>query len=224
MEKLNQHGAPPLDRLPRPLPASADDVAGARDTGAQVLDVRSPEAFAGALAPGSLNIPLNMLPAYGGYFLSYEHPIALVTETPDQVDTAVRHLARMGYTDVPCYLEGGLKAWETSGRPFERIGRLTAPELLERLDGDPGFTLLDVRKRPEFDNGHLEHATFLFLGHLPEELERLDRDRPVVTFCGSGRRAMIAASYLKLNGFDAVEDVLGSLAACKKVGCPLTEA
>jgi hydroxyacylglutathione hydrolase len=86
------------------------------------------------------------------------------------------------------------------------------------------FTLLDVRKKTEFEAAHVDGATHLFLGHLPEEMDTIPNDRPVTTFCGSGRRAIIAASYLKSRGIDQVEDNLGSLAACKSVGCSLVEA
>jgi rhodanese-related sulfurtransferase len=39
--------------------------------------------------------------------------------------------------------------------------------------------------------------------------------------CGSGQRAIIAASTLKQHGFDQVEDSLGSMAACSAIGCPI---
>lgn len=222
METYNRNGPPAMEYLPAPTPLSAEAFADACDDGLQVIDVRSPEAFAGAFVPGSLSLPLHMIPAYGGYFLGYERPIGLVAEDVSQVATAVRHLVRMGYDEVTCFLEGGLHAWETSGRTFGRIGRLTARELQERIAQGDSFTLLDVRKETEFQESRLEKATFLFLGHLPDKFDTLPKDRPVVTFCGSGRRAMVAASYLKMQGFEQVEDTLGSLAACKKVGCPLT--
>jgi hydroxyacylglutathione hydrolase len=56
---------------------------------------------------------------------------------------------------------------------------------------------------------------------LPGQLDRIPRDKPVTTFCGSGQRAIIAASILKREGFDPVEDSLGSMAACMAAGCPV---
>jgi hydroxyacylglutathione hydrolase len=57
---------------------------------------------------------------------------------------------------------------------------------------------------------------------LPQKLDEVPKDRPVTTFCGSGQRAIIAASILKQHGFDQVEDSLGSMAACSAIGCPIT--
>jgi hydroxyacylglutathione hydrolase len=42
-----------------------------------------------------------------------------------------------------------------------------------------------------------------------------------VTFCGSGVRASIAASLLAKAGRQEVANNLGSLAACKALGCEL---
>jgi glyoxylase-like metal-dependent hydrolase (beta-lactamase superfamily II) len=48
-----------------------DRFATAIDDGLQVLDVRSPESYAGAHIPGSLAIPLKMLPTFAGWYLNY---------------------------------------------------------------------------------------------------------------------------------------------------------
>lgn len=221
MEEYNQNGAPPMERVPSPAPVSADEFAEKQGEGMQVVDVRSPEAFAGAFVPGSYSIPLKMIPAYSGYFLSYKQPIGLVVDEFSQVDVAVCHLIRMGYSDICCFLEKGIYSWETKGRKFGRVGRLSADELIQRIERDEPFTLLDVRKESEYKESRLDMATCIFLGHLPEKLDSIPKDRPVVTFCGSGRRAMIGASLLKMHGFEQVEDVLGSMSACKAVGCPL---
>ncbi|MCF7837754.1 MAG: MBL fold metallo-hydrolase [Candidatus Marinimicrobia bacterium] len=223
MEALNKDGAPPLDRLPVPVPMTPAAVNQAVKDGALLLDLRSPEAIAGAFIPGSLAIPLDMLPAYAGYLLEYDYDLVLVPEEPEQVPVAVRYLIRMGYERISGYLKGGMHAWEVSGREYDRINAVHANTLNERLHGDTAFTLLDVRKASEFSAGRLHNATHIFLGDLQERLGELDRRQPVVTFCGSGRRAIIAASILKRHGFESVEDALGSMAACKRVGCSIVE-
>ncbi len=224
MEEYNLKGAPPLsDRLPGDVPLSADDVAAAVDAGAVLLDLRSPEAFAGAFIPNALAIPVNMLPAYGGYFLEYDFDIILIPETHKQVKEAVRHLVRMGYDRVAGYLKGGLHAWEVSGRNYGRIPAVHAADLDARLKSDENLLLLDVRKATEFEASRLPGARHIFLGDLPGRLDKIPEDRPIVTFCGSGQRAIIAASILKRNGFEQVEDCLGSMEACKELGCEIKE-
>jgi hydroxyacylglutathione hydrolase len=225
MEKYNLEGAPPLDELPRPRPVSADQFAQAADDGMQVVDVRSPEAFAGAHVPDSFSLPLGMLPAFAGMFLDYEKPLGLVVEDESQIDDAVRGLIRIGYDRVEAFLAGGLHAWETSGRPYESVGAIHVADVEKRLDDGDGFTLLDVRSKEEFDSGHLRNALNIYLGDLPSQLDRIPKQRPVTTFCGSGQRAMIAAALLRRHGIEPVEDCLGSMSACKKLEkCQVVDA
>ncbi len=221
MEKYNQFGQPPLDHLPQPAPMTAKEVARSQQNGALLLDLRSPEAYAGACIPRSLAIPLEMIPAYAGYLIVPERDIILVPGNLEQVQAAVTYLIRMGYERLTGYLTGGLHHWETQGMEFDRIGAVHARTLTDRLKKKEDFTLLDVRQINEFKAGHLNGATHIFLGELPERIQELDQNKPVVTFCGSGKRAIIAASILKQKGFSNVEDCLGSMEACTKIGCPI---
>lgn len=223
MERYNQFGPPTLETLPRPEPMKAADVEKAQAGGAVLLDLRSPEAYAGAFIPGSLAMPLVMIPAYAGYLLEDESDIILIPETQDQVPEAVRHLIRIGYDRVPGYLKGGMHTWETEGRPYDRIGAVHAAAIEERMQDRENLTLLDVRKISEYRQSRLAGAIHIFLGELPDRVDELDPDKPVITFCGSGQRAIIAASILKQHGFPRVEDSLGSMEACQSVGCELQE-
>lgn len=224
MESSNQHGiAPLLEHLPRPRPLQPDAFEQAMESGLAVVDIRSPEAFAGAFIPGSLAIPLNMLPGFAGWYLAFDQEIGLVTdyEAYDDVETAVRYLARLGYDRITCFLAGGLHAWESSGRCYGRIPAVHVHELEERMRRNAAFTLLDVRSQEEVEKQRLQGAIHIYVGELPERLDEVPREGTITTFCGSGRRAIIAASILKQNGFKNVENSLGSMSACAAVGCPV---
>lgn len=223
MEEYNQEGPPVLGPLPVPPPLKADEVARLKDGGALVLDLRSPEAFASAFIPGSLGLPLDLLPAYGGYLLEYGQDLVLVTDTPADVETAVRHLVRMGFETIAGHAKGGLTAWQTSGREFGHIDAIDAKSLNARLEAGDDFILLDVRKITEFKKKRLKGARHVFLGHLPDELGQLERDKPVVTFCGSGQRAIVAASILRAHGFRHVANAFGSMEACEALGCSMLD-
>lgn len=221
MEKLNLAG-PPADGSPaRPSPAGAGEFAAAAQRGMTILDLRSPEAVSGACLPGGLAIPLEMLSAFAGWFLSYDRPLGLVVEEGRQAQDGARYLFRMGYEDIPLYLASGLFQWEVSGRRFDRIPAVHAAEIVEKIARKDNFTLLDVRSRAEFAAGHLPGALSIYLGELPEHLDKIPDARPLITFCGSGLRAIIAASLLKRNGFEEVEVCLGSMQACSEIGCPV---
>lgn len=221
MEKYNLEGPPEIGMLPMPMPYDHEGFGKLIEQGMQVVDVRSPEAFAGAYIPDSLALPLNMVPGFAGWFLDYERPIGLVVSDYDQVETAVRHLIRLGYDNIAGFLDGGMTTWETGGKVYDTIPAIYVGDLKKRLERNEDFTLLDVRKIDEYEAGHLEAAVHLYVGELADNLDRIPDQRPVTTFCGSGQRAIIAASILKKNGFMEVEDCLGSMEACKAVGCQI---
>ncbi len=219
MEKYNLEGAPPLDELPRPKPLSADEFARAIDGGMIAVDVRTPEAYAGAHVPESYSLPLAMLPAFAGMFLDYDSPLGLVVDDYRDVAGAVEGLARIGYDNVGAFLAGGLHAWETSGRRYDKVPAVHIEEVEKRINEGDGFMLLDVRSKEEFESGHLRGAEHIYVGDLPAKLDQIPRGRPVTTYCNSGQRAMIAASLLRRSGIEPVEDCLGSMAACRSLAC-----
>jgi hydroxyacylglutathione hydrolase len=222
MEKYNQHGtAPDLDFLPNPPAMDCSAFGQALEEGAQVVDLREPEAFSGAFVPGSLNIPVNMIAAYAGWLLRYDRDILLVTDAPERLGQALVHFVRLGFDRIRGYLRGGLTAWETCGKEIETIGIVSARELLDRREGSEGPHVLDVRKIDEYQAGHLEGAEHIFLGELADRIDEVPTDGQVVTFCGSGRRASIAASLLKKSGLSDVANNLGSRAACVALGCEM---
>lgn len=223
MEKYNQEARVLFPGMPQPSPMSAATVKAAGDGGALLVDLRSPEAYAGAFIPGSLALPLNLIPAYAGYLIDYEIDLILIPETEDQVDKAARHFFRLGYDCVTGYLKGGMHSWEVDGNKYDRIVAIHASEIDKQLKQKERFTLLDVRKIEEFKQSRLAGAKHIFLGELQDRIDEIDREKPVVTFCGSGMRAIVAASILKRHGFEEVENSLGSMLACKKIGCAIEE-
>lgn len=221
MEQLNQHGAESLPALPRPQPMDADRFAEAIDSGMVVLDVRKAEAICGAFIPGSLAIPLQAVPSFAGWYLTYDQNIGLVTHDQDEVEQAVRFLVRLGYHTVCGYLTDGLHAWTTSGRRYAGMPTIHADDLKNRIETGANFTLLDVRGLDEFKSGHLPGASNIYVGELPNRIDEIPPERPVTTFCGSGQRAVIAAAILRQHGIQEVEVCLGSMQACSAVGCPV---
>lgn len=223
MERLNFEKRKLRHRIPFPFPLESGAFDTLKNDRAYMLDVRSPEAFAGAYIPGSFAIPLNLLPSFAGWFLDYGRPISIIADNTEEIGKAVKYLARIGYDKIPAYLADGLSHWETSGRKYDRIPAVHAEEIVRRIKDKAEFTLLDVREIAEYEEGYLPGAQHIFLGELPRRLNEVARDKPVTTFCGSGRRAIIAASILKMNGFREVDCCLGAMAACAAIGCPIKQ-
>lgn len=219
MEQLNLEGAsaPASHEL---LPLTPGSVADRRDDGAVVLDVRSPEAFSGAHVPGSLGIPKGLVSSYAGWFLPYDAPTIVVAEDREDAEDARTQLTRIGYDRVQGFLRGGVTAWETSGRALGRVRTVSVDELeASRAEAAPPL-VLDVRTADEFDAAHVPSARHVHLGQVPTALPQMSRDRPVITFCGSGQRASVAASLLVRAGFEDVGVCLGSMKAWSARGLP----
>ena len=79
------------------------------------------------------------------------------------------------------------------------------------LPGDPAPAgqLLDVRSEAEVARGTLTGAVNIPLPRLRENLSRLDRNKPVVVFCGAGMRGYIASRILMQSGFAEVWNLAG---------------
>ncbi len=60
--------------------------------------------------------------------------------------------------------------------------------------------ILDVREDGEWAAGHIDGAVHIPLGQLPQRIDELDAQRPVVTVCRSGGRAAKAADLLTSSG------------------------
>ncbi len=224
MEQYNKDGAPPLPHLPLPRPVGPTAFAEQMERGMQAVDLRSPEAAAGAVVPGALCIPVSLITAYAGFLLDPARPIGLIGAEVDDggIAAAIASFSRIGFDQLGYELAGGMRSWETAGRDFTRLPSCHISELLNDETGER--LVVDVRPQDEWRSGHLPQAQHVFLGDLPAAADSLPHDRELVTFCGSGHRAIIAASILADAGFDRVTCCLGSMAACKARGCELVKA
>ncbi len=74
--------------------------------------------------------------------------------------------------------------------------KMSVQELAERLDRNDSIFLLDVRERPEYDLCHLDGATLIPVGMIPNNRKRIPTDRPVVVYCHHGIRSANVVQYL----------------------------
>jgi hydroxyacylglutathione hydrolase len=219
MEKWNLEGPPLLGSLPAPPPLPPKEFATwAKD--AQVLDTRMELGFGSAHVPGAFSIWEERVPSFAGWFLSYDKPILLVTETTD-VSRAVRYLVRLGFDRLDGVLAGGMLAWHKAGLESHHVQTATVQDLCRLLDRDEDAWILDVRSEEEIEQKGIPVAHHIHITQLPGRLDEVPRDQPVYIFCGSGLRSMIAASLLRRAGWENLTTVLGGLAGWSSVSCPL---
>jgi hydroxyacylglutathione hydrolase len=218
MERWNLEGPPLMGPLPLPAPLSANSFA-ERAAGALILDVRDPLSFGAAHVPRSLSIWPAGLASYAGWYLPYDRPLLLVVDE-EHLAEAVRTLSRLGLS-ADGYLSDGLLAWHRAGRESWSIPMVTTQALCERLDRHQEAWILDVRSQEELAETRISGAHHVHLTQLPGRMEEVPRSVPVYIFCGSGLRSTIAASLLRIGGWQNLAIVLGGLTGWTSSVCPV---
>jgi len=214
--EMNRAGAAPMAALP-PLPElTPKQVAARQRAGAVVLDTRPAQAFGASHVPGSIHIALSgQFASWAGTLLGLEPDIVIVAEDSDQVAETRLRLARVGIEHVAGVLAGGMASWAESKRSVAQTGQITAPELSTMLDR---VQVVDVRRKTEFDEGHIPGALNMPLHKLTEVAGQLDGDRPVAVHCKGGYRSAIGCSLLQRAGLDQVMDLKGGFDAWRTCG------
>ena len=96
------------------------------------------------------------------------------------------------------------------------VPELTPTEFVARWpeyqDGSQ-VVLLDVREPAELATASLAVTVNIPLRQVPARHGELDRDKPLVVMCHSGRRSYAAAEYLLGLGFDNVFNLRGGIDA-----------
>jgi hydroxyacylglutathione hydrolase len=218
MEDFNKNGPPLIHRLPEPQGLTPPELEAWMVAGAQLVDIRSPMAFAGGHIPGTLHIPRNLIPAYAGWLLDYQDPLILVDDDNCDLASVVRYFVRLGYDQVKGYLAGGCTQWFKSGRSPETITAWDAHALERDLARDD-LVILDVRTiENREDLGYIPGSSHIYLGELPERIGEVPRDGEVVVYCDAGFKGSIGASILKKHGYRRVGNLLGGMTAWLNAG------
>jgi rhodanese-related sulfurtransferase len=100
---------------------------------------------------------------------------------------------------------------------------LISPQaLLERqAKGDSSLFVLDVRTPQEFSAGHVPGAVNIPYDEVASHLAEIPKDKDVVLYCKSGRRAGLAAEVLEANGYTKLEHLQGDMQAWLQDGRPV---
>ena len=220
MRGMNQIGPRLLGGVPILKPHSAHEVKSLMDDGVLVLDVRHQKAFAAGHIPNSYGIRVDApLVVWAGWVIPFGSRILLLGESAAEREEATRQLIRIGYDEVLGYLEGGIEAWARE-YPVETVQRIDVKELRERMNE---VTLIDVRRRSEWDEGHIPGAIHFEGGRMAWEALPFALDKPWAIQCGTGNRSMIAISVLKRRGIHNVIQVDGGITKWKMNGFEITQ-
>ncbi|MBN1238714.1 MAG: sulfurtransferase [Gammaproteobacteria bacterium] len=99
---------------------------------------------------------------------------------------------------------------------MSEVPELSPSEFLRRWpDGtrNGDVVLLDVREPAELEVSSLQGVWHIPMMQIPNRLEELPRDKPVVVMCHAGGRSRRVAEFLTGNGFEDVFNLQGGIDA-----------
>lgn len=96
------------------------------------------------------------------------------------------------------------------------MAEITVPEAQQRYTDEQ---VLDVREDFEVREGMIPTALHIPMGQLGARLDELDKNRPIIVVCRSGRRSATVADALNQAGFTA-DTMAGGMIEWQQAGLP----
>lgn len=188
-----------------------------------MLDTRAAQEFAAGFIPNSINIGLDgsFAPWVGALIPGVSHPLLLITPEGRELETVTR-LARVGYSNVLGYLQGGINSWKAAGKETDQITSISAEEFSKRFDAG-GLQVIDVRKPGEFSAEHVDGAVSVPLDFINDQMTEVPSTGDAYVYCAGGYRSMIALSILRARGWNNLIDVQGGFKAISGTTVPRTD-
>ena len=93
------------------------------------------------------------------------------------------------------------------------MSTITTAELRALLGANFTGLLIDVREPDEHAIAHIAGSRLIPLKTLPEQIDRLPKDRPIYVHCRTGMRSARAVQLLHKHGFTSVSNVAGGIEA-----------
>jgi phage shock protein E len=103
------------------------------------------------------------------------------------------------------------------------VPTVTGAQLEERIRKQEDILILDVRTPEEFASGHVPGAHNIPHDQLPSRIAEIvdSKDREVVVYCRSGKRAAIAQEVLAEKGFQHITHLEGDILKWQEEGRPV---
>ncbi len=201
MKHLNKVNRPLLVEVPQHPELTKEQFLSAYENGMTVIDTRNKTEFAKGFIPNSINIQgNNSFSTWAGWFLNYKEKFILVADE-NNIEDLTRKLMRIGLDNIYGYISN----IEDLGLELETQDIIDISEF-ESYIGDENAQIVDVRGISEYEAYHVERADHIFVGSLPDNLDKLDQNKQIVIHCQSGDRATVAQSYLAKKGLKDVKN------------------
>ena len=206
MKHLNKVNRPLLIEVPKHPHLSKEEFLSAYEKAIKVIDTRSKNQFADGFIPNSLNIQgNNSFSTWAGWLLNYQEEFILVADD-DKMEDLTRKLMRIGLDNIYGYIADV----SALGLDLETADVISLAEFKTYVNKE-NVQIVDVRGLTEHNAGHVKGADQVFVGTLPDNLDKISKDKQVVIHCQAGDRSTIAYSLLMSNGFKNVKNYSGGM-------------
>jgi len=88
---------------------------------------------------------------------------------------------------------------------------ITPKQLKSRLEAGEAIDIIDVREDWEVAQGMLANAIHIPMDDIPDAVDQISREKPVVVMCHTGRRSEQVALWMDTEGFDNVLNLVGGI-------------
>lgn len=206
MKHLNKVPRTLLVEVPKHPKLSKEQFISAYEKGIRVIDTRNKTDFANGFIPGSLNIQgNNSFSTWCGWLLNYQEQFILVADD-SRMEDLTRKLMRIGLDNIYGYIS----EVNDLGIELQTADVISLDEFKTNI-GQENVQIVDVRGASEYEAGHIEGADNVFVGTLPDNLDKISKDKQVIIHCQAGDRSAIAYSILTKNGFENVKNFSGGM-------------
>jgi rhodanese-related sulfurtransferase len=85
------------------------------------------------------------------------------------------------------------------------------------------FILIDVREKDEWDQERIPHAIHIGKGVIERDIAKnvIDKNQPLVLYCGGGYRSALAADNLQKMGYKNIQSMDGGIRLWREKGYAL---
>jgi hydroxyacylglutathione hydrolase len=206
MKHLNKVPRTLLIEVPKHPKLSKEQFISAYEKSIKVIDTRNKVDFANGFIDRSLNIQgNNSFSTWCGWLLNYQEQFILVADD-SQMEDLTRKLMRIGLDNIYGYISDV----NDLGMELQTADVISLEEFKTYI-GKDNVQIVDVRGVSEYEAGHVEGAENVFVGTLPDNLDKISKDKQVVIHCQAGDRSAVAYSILAKNGFKNVKNFSGGM-------------
>ena len=184
------------------------------------IDTRDMNIADKGYIPKSTIAPISFFESWLTKIVSQNSPIIIITDKNNKPQ-AIQEMKRVGYLSIYGYIY--YEDWINS--EYE-INNITYDNItIENIDNikKANEIILDVREENEYkETGIIKDSRLVSLSTFSTQISKVEKTKPVHILCKSGKRAVIALSYLEKFGFKNVLHVMeGGMDKVIKVGYPL---